>query len=106
MEQSAIEAAAENLKKKLHHQHSHTKGRKNLTPNCCDTLALEVNAGRRSPIMIRREVIHDGMKRPLRQGVSQRNPTEGKLLTEAMKYLKIQENLDEWNIVQQKKSPK
>ena len=47
---------------------------------------------------MRRKIIAED--RPSRRGVSERNPTEGKLVTKALKYLKIQENLDEWNIVQ------
>ena len=119
MEEAAIEAATDNIKKKMkktHTQHceSKIKTKKQLRAPCqrcsteknekekkslccCDRLAQELEAGRRSPILMRRKYVTED--RPSRQGVSERNPTEGKLVTEAMKYLKIQENLDEWNIV-------
>ena len=119
MEETAIEVAAFTLQKKVkkvHTQHSegNIKEEMKLVPpfkygplqtedgstNECDCAKTteEVEAGRHSPILTKK-IIPSRTERPSRHGVSQRNPTEGKLLTEALKFLKVQEKLDEWSIV-------
>ena len=105
----AIESATFNLKEKLkkaHLKHNTTTNKSKQTTTSlkldiekcppCQKIKEELDSGRCSPIV---NSPRTSAKFQRRNGVSERNATEGQLLREAVKIATVNENLDYWNFM-------
>ena len=103
--EEAIEIAASKLKKKLekaHTKHTHcnsdtVRRKANLSKtnsddcSSCKLKKEELESGKKSPIVMSPTT---SAKSQRRQGVSARNPMEGKLVRETMKIAILAQNID------------